>query len=97
MNALHMEVQMGLMIETLVAQFALEQILRILCCRVSPPDVAVVGGMRGERLSTESTFERFLAAMLSDMRAKDGASGERLAAVRALVRTLTGMHPKMLK
>lgn len=63
---------------------------------MSASNVTVVSRMRGECLAAECALERLLAAVLTDMRPQDGAGGEGLAAVRALIRTLTGVDSKML-
>ena len=55
-------------------------------------DVAVVSGVRCERLATVLALEGLLTRVLADVSAKDARRCKRLAAVHALVRPLPAVH-----
>lgn len=53
---------------------------------VGPPDVAVVGGVRGEGLPAVLALERPLPGVLADVCAQDAGGSEGLEGIRALNR-----------
>ena len=59
---------------------------------MSSSDVAVVSGVRCERLATVLALEGFLTRVLADVSAQDARRCKRLAAVHALVRPLPAVH-----
>ena len=60
------------------------------------PHVAVVCGVRGERLAAVLALEGLLARVLANVRAQDARGGEGLVAVDALVRSLAAVHAHVL-
>lgn len=61
------------------------QVARIrLVSGVGPPDVAVVGGVRGEGLPAVLALERPLPGVLADVCAQDAGGSEGLEGIRAL-------------
>ena len=59
---------------------------------VTASHVAVVRGVRRERLAAVLALEGLLSGVLADVRAQDARRRERLAAVHALVRPLPAVH-----
>lgn len=59
---------------------------------VCPPDMAVVGRVRGERFPAVFTLERPLTGVLANVCAKDAGGRERLVTVNTFVRPLSRVH-----
>lgn len=72
--AFHVELELLLVLKRGAAQFARIRLVP----GVGPPDVAVVGGVRGEGLPAVLALERPLPGVLTDVCAQDAGGSEGL-------------------
>lgn len=72
--ALHVMLQLLVLLKRGAAQRARMRLVS----GVGPPDVAVVGGVRGEGLPAVLALERPLPGVLADVRAQDAGGSEGL-------------------
>lgn len=72
--ALHVILELQVLLKGGAAQVARGRLVS----GVGPPDVAVVGGVRGERLPAVLALERPLPGVLADVRAQDAGGSKGL-------------------